>query len=119
MDDISKLPKWAQQTIRELSRERDTAINKLNEYLDSETETEIYVDDLVSTGEQQGPTFKRRYIQGHVITFNHSGVQLDVNIFYDGCIDLKWSIPTDRIGDVAFIPQSYQNARLVSKKDMR
>lgn len=117
-DDISKLPKWAQQLIKELSRERDVAITQLNEYLDDRTESEIFIDDYVSTGENQGPTSKRNYIQGHTVTFVHAGVELDVSVFYDGYIDLKWGPYGHHGYDVALIPWSHGNVHLVSKDSM-
>lgn len=117
-DDISKLPKWAQQLIKELSRERDTAINQLNDYIDDQTESEIFIDEYVSTGENQGPTSKRQYIQGHNVTFVHAGVELDVSVFYDGYIDLKWGPAERRYGDVAMVPYSHNNIHLASKNSM-
>lgn len=116
-ENISKLPKWAQEIINDLSRERDTAIRELNSYVDSDTASDIYIDEYVSIGENRGPTPKRHYIQGYTVTFNHAGIELDVNIFHDDVINLKWNAVGR--GDVAFIPDSYQSANLVSKDTMR
>jgi hypothetical protein len=115
--DINKLPKWAQTYIRNIERERETAIRVLNEHIDNQTLSPIYVDDYECTGEEQGPSIKRKYIQSNKITIEHQGVELGI-ILRDESIDIQWS--SERcLGDVAFIPASYQAARLVSKKNMR
>lgn len=82
-EQIEKLPKWAQERIRDLERERELSVRKLNEFVDGQTESRIWVDDLVCTGEQSGPTSKRHYIQSHKITVMvgktevHVGLDLD------------------------------------------
>lgn len=66
---IEKLPKWAQQYIADIERARDVSVRQLNEYLDQQKESRLWVDDLVCTGETQGPSYKRRYIQDRRINF--------------------------------------------------
>ena len=115
---IEKLPKWAQAHIRKIERERSEAINKLNSSLDKQTPSDIYYEDMVCAGEKKGPSTKRFYIQSYKITIKHDGVELEI-ICRDGCIYISWG--DDKYGhrDVAFIPWSYQQARLVSKENMR
>lgn len=55
-DKIAKLPRWAQEHIEKIGRERDQAINALNRFLDGQTPSGFYVDDCVCTGEEQGPS---------------------------------------------------------------
>lgn len=112
--DIAKLPKWAQQHIKDLKRERDIAVRALNEWTDAQTPGPIFVDELVSTGEQQGPSTKRRYIQGRRVTCDWLGVRLEVMLRKE-YIDLQWSNP-ERLcsDDVAFIPSSFMAARLIA-----
>jgi hypothetical protein len=125
MDDsrFSKLPKWAQDYIKRIERERDVAIRQLNASLDSQTPSAFYFEGRVCTGEDSGPTLKRHYVQTHKITVAYQGVVLEVctRANEDG-IDLQWN-PGDSereySGDVAFIPSSRQQARLVSKDNMR
>lgn len=121
MDDkqFEKLPKWAQAEINNLKRERETAIRALNRYVDNQTQSEIYIEENESTGEQRGPSRKTRYIQGHRIEFKHAGVSLSVSVYRDGQIELQWGGGDIHGNEVAFIPTSYQAARLVAKENMR
>ena len=116
---IKKLPKWVQNNIKSLERERESAINKLNEYIDNQTPSSVFYEDLVCTGEQQGPSNKRKYIQSHRIEFEHDGVYCAVTL-RKGYVQINWS-GGERWGsrDVAMIPESYQSIRIVSKEKMR
>ena len=114
--DITKLPKWAQQYIKGILLERKTAIRALNEYVDSQTPSAFYIDEMESTGEEQGPSVKRRYIQGQRMQITHAGITVDI-ILRDTTIDLQWD-EENRHGDVAMIPSSYMAMRLVAKKNM-
>lgn len=118
--DISKLPKWAQEHINGLQRQRDAAVKALNESLDTQTKTGIYIDSLECTGEQQGPSHKRRFIQGEVLNFAHAGILLRVSIYQPDKIQLQWDV-TDRTKsrDVAMIPQHYCGVDLIAKENMR
>lgn len=113
--DVSKLPKWAQDHIKDLQRERDIAVRALNEWTDTQTPSPIFVDELVSTGEERGPSTKRRYIEGRRVSFNWQGVWLDV-LLRESAIDLQWRTPDDMCGmeDVALIPRSYMQVWLVA-----
>ena len=114
---IDKLPKWAQEHIENIERERGVAVRALNKYVDGQTPSPISVMEMECTGEGGKPSFKTRYIQGHRISINHEGVELNI-ILRDGQIDLSWGGPSP-LTDVALIPSSYQQAGLVSKKFMR
>lgn len=117
---IKKLPKWAQEHIKNISRERDVAIRALNEFVDNQTPSSIFYDEWVCTGEEVGPSTKKKYIQYYKMSFEHAGVFLDVNLHSDDCIDLKWSVSGElNCREVAMIPTSFQNVRLVSKENMR
>lgn len=124
-EQIAKLPKWAQDEIKSLARQRDAAIRALNEYVDNQTESPFYTEDNECTGEQSGPTNRRRYIQAHKIEVQWRGVYLrvDANDFGQSGhgIRIQWSGGDGRLTgrEVAFIPGSYQQARLVAKEDMR
>ena len=117
-EQIAKLPKWAQDHIKKIERERDIAVRELNEWCDSQTPSKVRIDELVVTGEERGPSHKVRYVQTERATFTHSGVELDVSVFRDGEISLQWSAE-DSHGDVAMIPESGNRVRLVSKQNMR
>lgn len=119
---LDRLPRWAQEYIHKIERERDVAIRELNEWVDSQTKSPFYIDEVVCTGETQGPSTKRRYVQAHSIAVDFGGVELRV-LLRDSHgperIELSWN-STDRIGKhVGFIPVSFQQAELRSQGNMR
>lgn len=46
--DITKLPKWAQNHIATLERQRDTAVSLLKDFVDTQTPTNIWTWDFSS-----------------------------------------------------------------------
>jgi len=117
--DLTRLPKWAQDHIKTLQRERDNAVRALNEYCDSQTPSKIYVDHNESLVEQAGASTKRQFVQSEKVTIEHGNVLLNVATVYGQDISLQWSAPNYRTLDIAFIPESYCRARLVAKEYMR
>ena len=74
-EQLSKLPKWAQEEFTNLQRERNTAVRELKSWTDDQKPSSIYIDELVCDGEQQGPKSYRRYIQSRKVTMVHAGVE--------------------------------------------
>ena len=68
-EQVAKLPKWAQDRIRDLEREREAAVQSLNEFVDQQSPTDVWIDDAPCTGEERGPTLKRRYLATNEVTF--------------------------------------------------
>lgn len=118
-EQIAKLPVWARQYIKDLRREREVAIRALNQYCESQNPSRIYYDELESTGEQCGPSFKRVYVQSKKISIKHAGVRLEIYAYDPDQIRLQWSGDDHFMCDIAFIPLSYQSAKLVAKDKMR
>lgn len=117
MRDISKLPKWVQEHIRDLKRQRETAINCLNDFVDSQTPSPIFYDDVICSGEETGPSWKRTNVQTNQITINHAGVELRI-VLRDEAIDIGWGKIGNRIcSPVYFIPSAYQQAYLYAKEE--
>lgn len=114
--DISKLPKWAQSHIEDLTRERDSAKRELAESLDNQTPSAFYEEFV---GEQHK---ERRYIQTINLVCEWRGVRLRISAHdygNNGCgIGLQWECLSRSVREVAFIPSSCQAARLVAKEDM-
>ena len=95
---LKRLPKWAQEYIKSIEREREETIKTLNEFRDNQTPSEFYCDRLVCTGEKTGPSVKRHYFsasQGRLVAA-HAGVKLEI-ILRDGLIDLSYGREDDRI----------------------
>lgn len=124
-EQIAKLPKWAQDHIRNITRERDIAVQELNAWVDSQTPSAFYVDEYPCIGEQK---HKRRYFQGNRIAVDHAGVHCEILLARedDGQrlygIDITYSEGGPRrIGhqDVAIMPRASNCIELVAKDNMR
>ena len=120
MGDITKLPKWAQSHIRSLETQRDAALNQLSKFTDEQTPARIWVNDLACTGGSRGVASRKRYVQSRSIEIDNDGVFLSILLRKPHEISLSWGAEEFRSsGDVAFIPESYMQARLVAHKAMR
>ena len=121
-EQIQKLPKWAQDHIQNLTRERETSVRTLNEFCDNDTPSPIYYEEMVCNGETQGPSTKRRYIQTDRIVVMWRGIELEIGAHDYGSsgpgISVQWSVAGGRFRDAAMIPESYQRVRIVSKEDL-
>ena len=118
-DQVEKLPKWAQEYIKDLDRRVVIAERTLNKYVDSQTPSNVYYEDMVCVG-GGSPEFKTKYIQTSRMTFEHEGVQLDIYLRPQDGINLQWSTPKQLgSGEVAMIPVCFNKVRLVSKENMR
>jgi hypothetical protein len=113
--DLSKLPKYAQNYISLVERERDEAVEKARRLRDTQTKTEIWVDDYGADREH-----RREYVQGDIVIVAHAGVCLRVDASRERGIELSWSEGDTPYGtgEVAFIPTSHQAARLTNIDQM-
>lgn len=118
MNDITKLPKWAQDKIAMLERERETAIDTLNRWQDGQAKSPIANPNYECTGENIGPTMKTQYIQSHRLEITWQGIKLQV-LLRDKAIDLQYSGAGAMQSDVCLVPRSYQQIWLVVKENMR
>lgn len=114
MTNITRLPKWVQEYIRRIQRQRDVAIRTLNAFCDKQTPSSIYVEDNPCTGEGVGPVSKRNYIQSHTVTIKHAGVWLFV-LCRDDSIELNYSNEDESCRNVALQPIASNAIRLVAK----
>lgn len=117
-EQIAKLPKWARDHIRDIERERDVAVRELNNHLDGQSKSPFYIDDMVCTGEEEGPTIKRCYVQTHNISVESGGIHLDVYARED-CIEMSWGNGKYSCAEVALIPESFQRARIKTAEACR
>jgi len=102
----AKLPKWAQEYIHDLERQRDVVMRDLQEYRDSQTPQPI--SQLVTTPSKNGGTdFIRRYISGHNVSILWQGVDMDVTLTQGDGIRISFG-SEKRImsGGAAIIPQA-------------
>lgn len=119
-----RLPKFAQEYIIALEREREMALRALNQYVDDQSPSPIYIDEYECTGEDKGPTKKRRYVQTRNLMIEYAGVELSIFLASkddhqrEYGIQLCWTTPNHAIGRVAMIPTGFQNVSLVAKENM-
>ena len=114
---IDKLPKKVQEYIKDLQRQRETAVRVLDDYINDQTPSAFSYQDMECTGEQPGSTLRKRFVQTYKMDIIHCGIKLNV-MLRSNAIELKWG--TEKFnGDAAFIPQTYQCAKLINKENMR
>jgi hypothetical protein len=123
-EEATKLPKWAQEKVKSLSRERDIAVRELNEYLDTQTPSPVMVEEHPCIGEARGPSYKTRYIQAKDVKFVWQGVELTVSLRERGPqpdtgIQLSWSDEKRGIAHVCMMPLSFNRVQLITKENMR
>ena len=68
-EQIAKLPKWAQERIRELKRALDVSRLAMADMLDSQSPSLVWYEELVSDSTIGGPSIRRVYIQTDRIMF--------------------------------------------------
>jgi hypothetical protein len=121
-EQIAKLPKWAQDHIQNIERERFTAVRALNEYCDETTKSPFVIEDSVCTGESTGPSTKRRYIQAPSMKVEYGGVELRISANdYNGRrgIELSWSTLNYGHDDICMSPLCRNSVELITKEAMR
>jgi len=69
MNDISKLPKWAQDLIASFERQRNTAIHALNEFLNDQEKSNVFTQSYEPLGDKDGPRLIKRFIQTNQVKF--------------------------------------------------
>lgn len=105
--DLSRLPKWAQEIFRDMSRQRAEAIKSLREWTDSQTPQSFYVDEWASI-EKGGPTTLRRYFEGQNMFAVHKGVKLEIHLRDNG-IAIWWEKQgPPRLDYVGIVPTACQ-----------
>lgn len=120
---IHKLPKWAQDHIQTLQRQRDTAVKALKDWTDTQTVRPISVSEMPRLGRDEPHTLTR-YIEGSDLTIKWMGVELSVMLRtsgnqHDSSIMLQWSALNDCTSHVAMVPTSFQSVSLIAKENMR
>ena len=84
VDNISKLPKWAQEHIKHLGYQRDAAVLALNNFRDIQTPTMCWFEEHPCTGEEAGPSLKRWYLQTREVTMLLGKEEVTMRLGYDG-----------------------------------
>jgi hypothetical protein len=117
IEQIERLPKWAQSHIRQLDRQRQDATTALKRFQDSDKPTRVsYEQGRYLDGEFQ---FFVRHLDTHQMQFICNGVSLVVRLPDDDeagrGIELSWGPEGSRgMGDLCFTPTAYQQARITN-----
>jgi hypothetical protein len=83
MNDIAKLPKWAQDYIQKIQYQRDAAVEALNNFVDGQTKSNIWIEEHPCTGEKTGPVEKKKYLQTHEVVFLLGKEEIHVGFSYE------------------------------------
>lgn len=76
--DLTKLPKWAQEYITAVERQRDHANESMERFLDSQTPSDFFVEEF-----SQKKMIKH-YVQTNKITVKMDGKEIYINKEQDG-----------------------------------
>ena len=118
-EQLAKLPRWAQEHIHNLERRMDVAERTLMEFKDNQTPSGIFYKEYCCIGEGT-PATLTRFVQAESITVQAHGVRVHASINDSRkVVELQWGDTNAISTDVAFIPESFQKARLVNKIHMR
>lgn len=74
----SKLPRWAEKKMEALQRERDNAVEQLQQFMDNQTESNIFARGNALSFQD------RNYIQSDEVTFLLPKSEVSVRIDGDG-----------------------------------
>ena len=118
-DKIEKLPKWAQDHIKKIERERDAAQAVLKKAIDEQTPSPVYVDEWNVTPRV------RRNVQttSNRVCFDYKNVHLEVFLPYDGDgqreegIELTFGLIEGR-GQAVVFPSGYGKLAIISPEKM-
>lgn len=115
---IAKLPKWAQEHIKDLQRQRDIAVRRLDEMTDSQTPSP-FSDRKLDCTEDGAPVCRTVYYQARRMDVSHANVCMSICLRDDG-INLSWCADGPyTMRELAMIPESFQKVRLVARDNMR
>ena len=109
---LARLPKYAQDYIKELRGEAKTATENLDAWAAKQTPTKIWTTEYTSD------YYIHRYFKADNIEIEHKGVRLRISGLWDEKedIQLSWT-PAGRgfpTGVIGLIPTSLQQAKLVN-----
>jgi hypothetical protein len=124
---LSKLPVWAQTYIKHIESEREAAVKQLLEFNDTQTPSNVFIQDHVCIGEgtsgrkeegkgSGGPTFVRHFIQTKRVQFILPRAEMELEVFVNE-EEQRVEIRTPR-GYPYIEPHGNNLFHLVPKEDM-
>lgn len=114
MGDISKLPKWAQEQMMDLERQRREAVLALEDFTSKNDTGPVRCRLMVSDGESRGPTHREVRFDARWVEIEHAGVDLSLTLAGDE-IRVAYSTTKSPSGCVYLKPTSFQQFSLKNK----
>ena len=108
-EQIAKLPKWAQERIRELKRALDVSRLAMADMLDSQSPSLVWYEELVSDSTIGGPSIRRVYIQTDRIMFGVDSSRRMLTISIDHDEPDLYKISAD---SMQIMPRSYNSVEI-------
>lgn len=118
-EQVKKLPKWAQDYIEQLERQREAAIKAMEDAANGTTPAPFYFEDHACIRDG-GPTTVRHYVQAPWLKFDYGGLHVDFLLREHGedkVLDIQYG-PDDRLvgGKIVLEPRSYRQLYLYCPK---
>lgn len=109
IEQIEKLPKWAQEHIRQLEGQRNSAVRALQRFCESNSTGAIVAPQLVC--DSSPPSHREARYNWHNLEVRHVGVRLRITL-YDDRINLSYTSESRELDYVYFTPASFQQFNL-------
>lgn len=113
-EQIAKLPKWAQEHIQTLERQRREVVGVLEDFTQANNTGPVRCRIMVSDGEGVGPSHREVRFDAHWIEIDHAGVSLSITLAHDE-IRVAYSQEKRASGCVYLKPTSFQQFTLKDK----
>lgn len=84
LEQIAKLPKWAQDYIRNIESALEVSRKTMTKFCDAQTPSRVWYEDLVCDAPTGGPSLRRVYLQTNRIVFgDDSQIQKTLTVQVD------------------------------------
>lgn len=114
-EQIAKLPKWAQEHIQTLERQRREVVGVLEDFTQVNNTGPVRCRMMVSDGEaERGPSHREVRFDARWIEIEHADVKLDITLAHDE-IRLSYTQLGRASGCVYLKPTSFQQFTLKAK----
>jgi len=115
-EQIEKLPKWAQEHIKDLDRRAFVSERSLREYRDSLTPSEFFVEEYDADLKKM----VRKYVQTNKIAVERNKIHLEIILRQDeNGIDVTWWSEDRLTREIALVPKGFNSISIVGKDQMR
>ena len=116
-EQIVKLPKWAQEHIRDLERQRMAAVEALEDFTAKNDTGPVCCRLMVSDGASRGPSSRQVRFDARWVEIDHAGVHVDLTLA-EGEVRVAYTLSARAAGCVYLQPTSFQQFKLKSKLEL-